>query len=102
GRVDRLPPTGPRGVPAPGEGRPGPLPRARRPRTPRGDRRPGARAAGAPAGALMTAVGNAGSVWDGLVGQRSVIERLQRAVGGDMTHAWLFTGPPGSGRSNTA
>jgi DNA polymerase-3 subunit delta' len=31
-----------------------------------------------------------------------VIERLQRAVAGDMSHAWLFTGPPGSGRSNAA
>ena len=41
-------------------------------------------------------------VWDRLVGQRPVVERLRRAVGGDMTHAWLFTGPPGSGRSNTA
>jgi DNA polymerase-3 subunit delta' len=45
-------------------------------------------------------------VWDGLVGQDPVIERLQGAVAaetaGEMTHAWLFTGPPGSGRSNTA
>jgi DNA polymerase-3 subunit delta' len=42
------------------------------------------------------------TVWDELVGQRPVIETLQRAVAGDMTHAWLFTGPPGSGRSNAA
>ena len=43
------------------------------------------------------------TVWDGLVGQRSVIETLRRAAGGHgMTHAWLFTGPPGSGRSNAA
>lgn len=42
------------------------------------------------------------SVWDQLVGQRPVIEQLQRAVAGEMTHAWLFTGPPGSGRSNAA
>lgn len=42
------------------------------------------------------------SVWENLVGQTTVIERLQRAVAGDMTHAWLFTGPPGSGRSNAA
>jgi DNA polymerase-3 subunit delta' len=42
------------------------------------------------------------NVWDGLVGQRPVIERLQLAVAGAMTHAWLFTGPPGSGRSNAA
>jgi len=31
-----------------------------------------------------------------------VIERLRGAVAGDMSHAWLFTGPPGSGRSNAA
>ncbi|HEU4567361.1 MAG TPA: DNA polymerase III subunit delta' [Marmoricola sp.] len=42
------------------------------------------------------------TVWDQLVGQRQVIERLQRAVAGDMTNTWLFTGPPGSGRSNAA
>ena len=42
------------------------------------------------------------SVFDDLVGQASVIETLRRAVAGDMTHAWLFTGPPGSGRSNAA
>ncbi|MGI9156657.1 MAG: DNA polymerase III subunit delta' [Marmoricola sp.] len=42
------------------------------------------------------------TVWDGLVGQTRVVETLQRAVAGDMTHAWLFTGPPGSGRSNAA
>ena len=45
----------------------------------------------------------AGSVWDGLVGQHSTIEVLQQAADGHgMTHAWLFTGPPGSGRSNVA
>ncbi|MCW2858072.1 MAG: polymerase subunit delta [Marmoricola sp.] len=42
------------------------------------------------------------SVFDDLVGQEAVVERLRRAVAGDMTHAWLFTGPPGSGRSNAA
>ena len=43
------------------------------------------------------------SVWDDLVGQRPVVETLSRAARGDgMTHAWLFTGPPGSGRSNAA
>jgi DNA polymerase-3 subunit delta' len=41
-------------------------------------------------------------VFDDLVGQTQVIERLRGAVAGDMTHAWLFTGPPGSGRSNAA
>lgn len=48
------------------------------------------------------------SVWDELVGQEPVVSTLADAVrsaGGDgrsMTHAWLFTGPPGSGRSNAA
>jgi DNA polymerase III subunit delta' len=42
------------------------------------------------------------SVWADLVGQGPAIARLQQAVAGDMTHAWLFTGPPGSGRSNAA
>ena len=43
------------------------------------------------------------TVWDSLVGQRTVIHTLQEAVSGHgMTHAWLFTGPPGSGRSNAA
>jgi DNA polymerase-3 subunit delta' len=64
------------------------------------------------------------SVWDDLVGQDRVVEQLIAAArgarvrlgrgpgaggaaagGGDtsaMTHAWLFTGPPGSGRSTAA
>jgi len=43
------------------------------------------------------------SVWSSLVGQRHVVDTLSRAVDGHgMTHAWLFTGPPGSGRSNAA
>ncbi|KRB76167.1 DNA polymerase III subunit delta' [Nocardioides sp. Root190] len=43
------------------------------------------------------------TVWDTLVGQRPTVEALQRAAAGQgMTHAWLFTGPPGSGRSNAA
>ena len=51
----------------------------------------------------MTAVQQAGSVWDGLVGQRAAITALRAAAGGHgMSHAWLFTGPPGSGRSNAA
>ena len=44
-----------------------------------------------------------GAVWSSLVGQRHVVHTLARAVAGQgMTHAWLFTGPPGSGRSNAA
>lgn len=43
------------------------------------------------------------TIWDTLVGQRRVIETLRSAANGHgMTHAWLFTGPPGSGRSNAA
>ncbi|MBT0567119.1 DNA polymerase III subunit delta' [Williamsia sp. CHRR-6] len=50
-------------------------------------------------------------VFDRLVGQHAVIDELvdaatsARSVDGDrssMTHAWLFTGPPGSGRSVAA
>ena len=43
------------------------------------------------------------TVWDDLVGQRHTVGLLQTAAGGHgMSHAWLFTGPPGSGRSNAA
>ena len=43
------------------------------------------------------------TVWDDLVGQHRVVEALKRAASGHgMSHAWLFTGPPGSGRSNAA
>lgn len=53
------------------------------------------------------------SIWDSLVGQDDIITSLERAVldaerrtrgepGPAMTHAWLFTGPPGSGRSTAA
>ncbi|MFJ9313755.1 DNA polymerase III subunit delta' [Pimelobacter simplex] len=43
------------------------------------------------------------TIWDTLVGQRPTVDALEKAVAGHgMTHAWLFTGPPGSGRSNAA
>jgi len=53
------------------------------------------------------------SIWDALIGQDEAVERLSRAVqdadlmvqgqpGPAMTHAWLVTGPPGSGRSTAA
>jgi DNA polymerase-3 subunit delta' len=55
------------------------------------------------------------SVWDGLIGQVDAVATLQAAaaaaadqadgravVSGAMTHAWLFTGPAGSGRSVAA
>ncbi|MFL6129715.1 MAG: DNA polymerase III subunit delta' [Mycobacteriales bacterium] len=55
------------------------------------------------------------SVWDEVVGQPRAVEILRGAAAapervvsgagagpGSMTHAWLFTGPPGSGRSVAA
>lgn len=53
-----------------------------------------------------------GGVFGELVGQERVVEELRAAAAaaagvpgaspGAMAHAWLFTGPPGSGRSNAA
>ena len=50
------------------------------------------------------------SVFDDLVGQEHIIDILTKAVAAsrtqeesqEMTHAWVFTGPPGSGRSSAA
>ncbi|MBE1532893.1 DNA polymerase III subunit delta' [Actinomadura algeriensis] len=47
------------------------------------------------------------SVWNDLVGQDPVVEQLSGAAdgaagAGGVAHAWLFTGPPGSGRSAAA
>ncbi|MFI0718486.1 DNA polymerase III subunit delta' [Streptomyces sp. NPDC021224] len=54
------------------------------------------------------------SVWDDVVGQPHVVAELAAAAGdadavvtsgaagSRMTHAWLFTGPPGSGRATAA
>ena len=44
------------------------------------------------------------SVWDDVVGQEPAVEVLRHAIEDPaaMTHAWLLTGPPGSGRSNAA
>ncbi|MBP2412094.1 DNA polymerase-3 subunit delta' [Arthrobacter stackebrandtii] len=43
------------------------------------------------------------SVWVDLQGQDSVVAQLRRAAqSSNPTHAWLLTGPPGSGRSNAA
>jgi len=41
-------------------------------------------------------------VFADLAGQEAIVAQLQRAVAGKTTHAWLFTGPPGSGRSTAA
>lgn len=44
------------------------------------------------------------SVWRDVIGQEAAVAVLERAVQdpASMTHAWLFTGPPGSGRSVAA
>ena len=61
-------------------------------------------------------MGSLQGVYSDLVGQERVVESLQRAVqatrageldstgeaNNQMVHAWLFTGPPGSGRSTAA
>ena len=47
----------------------------------------------------------AGGVFAGLAGQDAVVAQLKSAASGRagaITHAWLFTGPPGSGRSLAA
>jgi len=60
----------------------------------------------------VTATTGAVGVWEDVVGQERVVDVLRsavRSIGSDgpagssgMTHAWLFTGPPGSGRSVAA
>jgi DNA polymerase-3 subunit delta' len=45
---------------------------------------------------------SAPAVFAELAGQERVIGQLEGALAGGMTHAWLFTGPPGSGRSIAA
>jgi DNA polymerase III subunit delta' len=54
---------------------------------------------------------NPAGAFDELIGQELVVDQLERAVSAaqsgaapaaGMTHAWLFTGPPGSGRSLAA
>jgi DNA polymerase III subunit delta' len=61
-------------------------------------------------------VSDPGGAWSALIGQPGAVERLHAAaeaaravLAGEsgpavaaMTHAWLFTGPPGSGRSTAA
>ncbi|MGV1009938.1 MAG: DNA polymerase III subunit delta' [Dermatophilaceae bacterium] len=44
------------------------------------------------------------SVWDDVVGQQAAVDALSLAASeaASMTHAWLLTGPPGSGRSTAA
>lgn len=42
--------------------------------------------------------------WSEIVGQQAAVDMLERAASADgaPAHAWLITGPPGSGRSNLA
>ena len=119
GRVGRVPRAGAAGLPRPRRRRPRPLPRARRPAAGRRDRRGRRRAGDAPPVAGqedMTATPfesslRSGSAWaprkdrlgrPGRPGPRDRGDAGRRRAGHGMSHAWLFTGPPGSGRSNAA
>lgn len=46
------------------------------------------------------------SFWAEIIGQSDAVQTLDRAAGAaatnELSHAWLITGPPGSGRSNLA
>jgi DNA polymerase-3 subunit delta' len=69
-----------------------------------------------PTDAASFAVGPPGGIWSELIGQDRAVTRLhaaaraaraalagqEGAVVSAMTHAWLFSGPPGSGRSTAA
>lgn len=52
----------------------------------------------------MTTTTTAASPWGEVWGQDEAVQTLQRAAADPalMTHAWLITGPPGSGRSTLA
>jgi DNA polymerase-3 subunit delta' len=52
----------------------------------------------------VTAAVETEGVWSRVIGQPAVVAELRAAVADPaaMTHAWLFTGPPGSGRSVAA
>ncbi len=61
----------------------------------------------------MTTVTDPAPIWESLIGQPDAVSKLTKAVadaelirhgeaGPGMTHAWLITGPPGSGRSTSA
>ncbi len=49
-------------------------------------------------------INTAETVWSQVIGQPAVVAELRASVANPaaMTHAWLFTGPPGSGRSVAA
>src|SRR6266702_8498233 len=57
------------------------------------------------AGMTTAGMTTAGGVFAGLAGQQAVVAQLRSAASagaGAIAHAWLFTGPPGSGRSVAA
>ena len=57
----------------------------------------------APVPADQTSPVSLAPAWAELAGQQAAVEQLSRAAAAERpTHAWLFTGPPGSGRSNAA
>ena len=106
GAVAGVPPARAAGLPRPGRRRPRPLRRARRAGPDRRDRRRDPGAGRAPPGARVTTPTSPAT--------RTGLGRPRRPAPDDrgppagrhrghgMTHAWLFTGPPGSGRSNVA
>ena len=54
---------------------------------------------------MTSAKANITGVWSELLGQDEAVAQLQQAVANreqGVHHAWLLTGPPGSGRSNLA
>src|SRR5690606_18584852 len=95
-----VPPPHPAGVPRARGGAPREVRRARRRAPGRGDRGRGPRARRR----ARRRGGCAMSLWDAVVGQDDVVATLTQAAARPetMTHAWLITGPPGSGRSVAA
>ena len=79
-----------------------------------GSAAPGGLVPGNPVGGVpVPGESGSGDVFAGLVGQDEVVAELRHAASAPaavlhgeqvtgMTHAWLFTGPPGSGRSVAA
>src|SRR5690606_4540324 len=126
GRAGGLPRPGPRGAPRARRRRTGPLPRARRGAGPRGHRgcrartchrphgiltptdaagaRPGAHVVGPIRLETMTTTQLAPFPWSEVWGQDAAVETLRQAASDPaaLSHAWLITGPPGSGRSTLA
>jgi DNA polymerase-3 subunit delta' len=50
----------------------------------------------------VSVVDTAGTAWDDVVGQDQAVATLRSAAAGEPTHAWLFLGPRGSGKSAAA